>query len=546
MNFSGLNRKHFIQQLQQEELDLLIIGGGITGAGIALDSCLRGLRVGLVEMQDFSAGTSSRSTKLIHGGLRYLKQLDFKLVAEVGRERAIVYENAPHVTSSEKMLLPFYKSGTFGRYSTSIGLKLYDYLAGVKKTERRYMLDREETIKLEPYLMTDGLIGSGIYMEYKTDDSRLTIEIIKKAVEHGTIAVNYLKAEEFIYRADKVIGVKVTDATDNQSFNIFAKVIINATGPWVDTLREMDNSKKDKALLLTKGVHLVFDKSRFIINDAIYFENSDRRMIFAIPRADKTYLGTTDTYYQDDLKNPRVTLEDSEYLLDAANKMFPLFNLKKEDIISSWAGLRVLIHEAGKSPSEISRRDEVFISDSGLISIAGGKLTGYRKMAEKVVDIVSKRLYREEGYPFIKSVTKKTTLSGGEVGGAEGFLLFRKEKIREGIDLGISYEDAVYLINKYGANVVKVYQLIKNYKPCGLPKTVYASLLYGLEAEMVIYPQDYFIRRTGELLFNPVYVAEWKNSAIELMSEYYEWTEEERDYFANDLENEIIHVTKLN
>lgn len=546
MNFSGLNRKHFIQQLQQEELDLLIIGGGITGAGIALDSCLRGLRVGLVEMQDFSAGTSSRSTKLIHGGLRYLKQLDFKLVAEVGRERAIVYENAPHVTSPEKMLLPFYKGGTFGKYSTSIGLKLYDYLAGVKNTERRYMLDREETIKLEPYLMTDGLIGSGIYMEYKTDDSRLTIEIIKKAVEHGTIAVNYLKAEEFIYRADKVIGVKVTNATDNQSFNIFAKVIINATGPWVDTLREMDNSKKDKALLLTKGVHLVFDKSRFIINDAIYFENSDKRMIFAIPRADKTYLGTTDTYYQGDLKNPRVTLEDREYLLDAANKMFPLFNLKKEDIISSWAGLRVLIHEDGKSPSEISRRDEIFISDSGLISIGGGKLTGYRKMAAKVVDIVSKRLNREEGYPFIKSATKKTALSGGEVGGSEGFLLFRKEKIREGIDLGISYEDAVYLINKYGANVVKVYQLIKDYKPCGLPKTVYASLLYGLEAEMVIYPQDYFIRRTGALLFNPAYVAEWKNSAIELMSEYYEWTEEERDYFANDLGNEIIHATKLN
>lgn len=542
MKFSGLNRKQFIQQLQQEEQDLLIIGGGITGAGIALDSCLRGLKVGLVEMQDFSAGTSSRSTKLIHGGLRYLKQADFKLVAEVGRERAIVYDNAPHVTSPEKMLLPFYKNGNLGKYSTSVGLKLYDHLAKVKKSERRYMLDREETIKLEPYLNTDGLIGSGIYSEYKTDDSRLTIEVIKKAVEYGAIAVNYLQAVEFIYRADKVMGVRVTDATDNQSYEVYAKVIINATGPWVDSLREMDNSKKDKALLLTKGVHLVFDKSRFILNNAIYFENSDQRMIFAIPRGDKVYLGTTDTYYQGDLKNPRTTFKDMDYLINAANKMFPLLELNRTDIKASWAGLRALIHEDGKSPSEISRRDEVFISKSGLISIAGGKLTGYRIMAEKVIDIVLKRLNKQEGYPFVKSVTKKIALSGGEVGGAEGFSLFRKEKIMEGIELGISYQDASYLTDKYGANVAKVYQLIKEYKPCQLPKTVFASLLYGLEDEMVVYPQDYFIRRTGALFFDRGYVAEWKRSVIELMSEYYEWTVEEKRLYTEELEKDIIHA----
>jgi len=544
VKFSGLNRRHFIQQLQQEELDLLIIGGGITGAGIALDSCLRGLKVGLIEMQDFAAGTSSRSTKLIHGGLRYLKQLDFKLVAEVGRERAIVYENAPHVTSPERMLLPFYNGGTFGKYSTSVGLKLYDYLAAVKKTERRYMLNREETIRLEPYLKTDGLIGSGIYMEYKTDDSRLTIEVIKKAVEHGTIAVNYLQANQFIYQTGKVVGVKAADIVNNQSCEIFAKVIVNATGAWVDSLREMDNSKRGKDLILTKGVHLVFNRSRFQINSAIYFENNDGRMVFAIPRADKTYLGTTDTYYQGDLRNPRVMVEDRDYLINAANKMFPLLALNVTDIVASWAGLRALIHAEGKSPSEISRRDEIFISDTNLISIAGGKLTGYRKMAEKVVDIVLERLIREEGYPFIKSTTKKTELSGGEVGGSEGFLLFSKEKIEEGIELGISYDDAVYLTNKYGANITKVYHLIKEYKPCGLPKTVYASLLYGLEDEMVIYPQDYFIRRTGALLFNPVYVAEWKNIVINFMSEYYKWTEDEQGYYTKELENEIIYATK--
>lgn len=242
--FSNKLRKSYIEEMGNQELDLLVIGGGITGAGIALDAQVRGIQTGLIEMQDFGAGTSSRSTKLVHGGLRYLKQFEIKLVAEVGKERAIVYENAPHVTTPEWMLLPMIEGGTFGKFATSIGLKVYDFLAGVKKSERRYMLNREETMEKEPLLRKDKLKGGGVYVEYKTDDARLTLEVIKEAVARGALVANYAKADELIYENGKIVGVKVVDQLSGETTNVYAEKIVNAAGPWVDNLRDKDNSKK--------------------------------------------------------------------------------------------------------------------------------------------------------------------------------------------------------------------------------------------------------------------------------------------------------------
>src|SRR5690625_1456222 len=238
-NFSSLKREHTLQSLREEHFDLLVIGGGITGAGIALDARHRGLKTGLVEMQDFAAGTSSRSTKLVHGGLRYLAQFEIKLVAEVGKERKIVYENGPHVTTPEWMMLPFYQGGTFGPFTTNIALCVYDFLAGVKKDERRKMLSKEEALHREPLLEGNGLKGAGYYVEYKTDDARLTIEVVKKAVETGVTAANYIQAVDFVYEAGKIIGVVVEDKIDGERFTIKANKVINATAPWVDNLRDM-------------------------------------------------------------------------------------------------------------------------------------------------------------------------------------------------------------------------------------------------------------------------------------------------------------------
>ena len=235
--FSSLNRSDFINDLSGNEFDMLIVGGGITGAGIALDAQSRGIQTVVIEMQDFAAGTSNRSTKLVHGGLRYLKQFHVGMVAEVGKERAIVYENAPHVTEPEWMLLPLIEGGTFGKLATSFGLRVYDHLAGVKRSERRTMLNYEQTLQKEPLLKKNGLKGSGYYVEYRTDDARLTLEILKEAVKRGAKAVSYTKVLDLIYRDGKIVGVNAIDLLSNRTFEVYAKKIVNATGPWVDELR---------------------------------------------------------------------------------------------------------------------------------------------------------------------------------------------------------------------------------------------------------------------------------------------------------------------
>lgn len=544
LNFSGEQRSAFLKALGTETLDILVIGGGITGAGIALDARTRGMSTGLIEMQDYAAGTSSRSTKLIHGGLRYLKQLEFKLVAEVGKERAIVYENAPHVTTPEWMLLPIIEGGTYGKLATSVGLLVYDFLAGVTKQERRVMLSLDATLKKEPLLRKDKLKGGGYYVEYRTDDARLTIEVMKEAVRRGVKAVNYAKANELLYDNGRLIGVRVQDQLSGEIVDIKAKKIVNAAGPWVDTIRDIDGSKQGKRLHLTKGVHLVFDQSRFPLNQAIYFDTPDGRMVFAIPREGKTYIGTTDTNYTGDIVHPRMTIEDRDYIIHAANFMFPTLNLTPADMESSWSGLRPLIHEDGKSPSELSRKDEIFVAPSGLITIAGGKLTGYRKMAERIVNLVATQLQTEEGRStFPVCTTASIVLSGGDTGGSRGYSRFVQDKIAYGKSIGLTGAAADVLVRRYGSNVDRVFELYKLHdkeaEQYTIPGDWFASLLYSIEAEMVATPHDFFIRRTGALYFNIEALQRWKQPVTAYMAERFGWSASETDTHVETLERHI-------
>ncbi|MEO2077047.1 MAG: glycerol-3-phosphate dehydrogenase/oxidase [Bacillus sp. (in: firmicutes)] len=528
--------------MASHEHDILVVGGGITGCGIALDAVSRGLTAALVEMQDFAAGTSSRSTKLVHGGLRYLKQFEVKMVAEVGKERAIVYENGPHVTTPEWMLLPIHKGGTFGRISTSLGLRVYDFLAGVKKAERRSMLSIEQTVEKEPLIKQEGLRGGGLYVEYRTDDARLTIEVVKEAVARGVRAVNYTKATELLYRDGKVVGVRVINQLNGEAYDIYAKKIINATGPWVDTLRDKDHSMSGKKLRLTKGVHLVIDQSKFPLKQAVYFDTPDGRMVFAIPRDGKTYVGTTDTFFDKELTHPKMTSEDRAYLIETIHYMFPTVQIKEEDIESSWAGVRPLIYEEGKDPSEISRKDEIWVSDSGLVTIAGGKLTGYRKMAETVVDLVAKQLEEEWGLRFKVCQTKHMPISGGHFGGSSKFQAFIDKNIEEAIASGFTKEQYLQLVHRYGSNIHRIFELAKGYdtdNTYGLPLDVYVKLVYSLEEEMTVKPVDFFIRRTGALYFNIQWVQKWKQALMDLMAEYLEWTGEQKANYQDELEMEL-------
>lgn len=514
--FSNLNRTKTIEKLKSNTFDLVVIGGGITGAGIALDASSRGLRVALVEKGDFASGTSSKSTKLIHGGLRYLKQFDFWLVKEVGSERAIVHKLAPHLVLPEKMLLPLIEHGSYGKWLTSIGLKIYDILAQVEGNDKRRMLEEKETLALEPLLPNKILKGAGYYAEYRTDDARLTIENIKTSLQFGTTAINYALVTNFEYVNNTVSGVTVLDKISNEKFTISSKYVVNATGPWVDVLRNKNGSKTNKRLHLTKGVHLVFPHLKLPIKQSVYFDVPDGRMMFAIPRGKVTYVGTTDTDYNASKDNVTVDITDATYIISAVNNMFPEIELSLSDIVSSWAGLRPLIHEEGKSASELSRKDEVFTADNGLLSIAGGKLTGYRKMAERIVDIIDKKIDADYNLELHSCKTDEIPLCGNGFKNSVAVDAFVEEIFNRIKNDGFSEYNAWYLVTTYGKQtetILETYATLNDKKPS--ERLIKAEFRFCVQFEMVQNPMDFFVRRTGRLYFDIESVSILMDSVLE-------------------------------
>ena len=526
-NFSFFNRKNIQKELHETEFDILIIGGGITGAGIALDAASRGMKVALIEKNDFASGTSSKSTKLIHGGLRYLKQFDFWLVKEVGTERAIVHKIAPHLVIPEKMILPLIDGGTYGSWLTSIGLKIYDVLASVEGDDKRKMLDKEEALEKEPLLPENILRGAGYYAEYRTDDARLTIEVLKTASQYNAQILNYTKANEFIYKNKRVVGAKVTDGFTNENYNIKAKYVVNAAGPWVDELRQINNSKIGKRLHLTKGVHLVVAHEKLPVKQSVYFDVPDGRMMFAIPRGKVTYFGTTDTNFQKDKNTVETSIVDVAYLVEAVNNMFPEINLTIADIQSSWAGLRPLIHEEGKSASELSRKDEIFVSDTKLISIAGGKLTGYRKMAERIVDLVAKKMIRRFDIEFDPIQTEDIILAGGPFQNYKSVDLYINQVYKNLKNQGLTKIDAAYLVHNYGKQTDIILDKFDELKEKDIElRLLKAEIWFTIQHEMTCTPTDFFMRRTGRLFFDKPSVDTYKNEVLKEFINYFNWSKE--------------------
>jgi glycerol-3-phosphate dehydrogenase len=516
-NFSYFNRENITKDLKSTEFDLLIIGGGITGAGIALDAASRGMKVALVEKGDFASGTSSKSTKLIHGGLRYLKQFDFWLVKEVGTERAIVHKLAPHLVIPEKMILPLIDGGTYGSWLTSIGLKVYDILASVEGEDKRKMLTKKEALEKEPLLPKKILNGAGYYAEYRTDDARLTIEVLKTAINYDAKIINYTEATEFIYADNRVVGATVKDLFSDESYTIKAKYVVNACGPWVDELRQLNHSKIGKRLHLTKGVHLVVAHEKLPVKQSVYFDVPDGRMMFAIPRGKVTYFGTTDTNFQKDKDTVKTSLVDATYLISAVNNMFPAINLTLEDVQSSWAGLRPLIHAEGKSASELSRKDEIFVSDTELISIAGGKLTGYRKMAERIVDLVAKKYKRRFDKEFKSVQTEKLVLTGGVFKNSKEVQSYCDAIYNRIAEVDFSQKDAEYLVYNYGKQTDIILKKFDEFtEENQQEKMIKAEVWFTINYEMACNPTDFFMRRTGRLFFDKPSVDAYKEYVAEL------------------------------
>ncbi|MDG2308021.1 MAG: glycerol-3-phosphate dehydrogenase/oxidase [Candidatus Binatia bacterium] len=381
-----------------------MIGGGITGAGIARDAAMRGLRVGLVERGDFASGTSSRSSKLIHGGLRYLAQGDISLVIEAARERRCLTEIAPHLALSARMVVPVHGRTAAGLVKLRAGMWSFEKMAKIEAEDRHEIWKRDELLSHIGGLEPDRLQGAAVYTEYITDDARLTLETLKSAKRHGALVANYAPAVNIEEISSAMSGnggssssnglrVRVRDELSGKEASIEASVVVNAAGPWVDEVRNLGGDCTAR-IQLTKGIHLVIPRERLPVDDIVVMYAEDRRMAFVVPHGDIVWIGTTDTFYPKPEERPAITREDVDYLLHATNTTWPEARICDDDIRGAWAGVRPLVAQAGKSPSEISRRDEILIEPNGLLSIGGGKLTTYRQMGERVVDQVIERIGR--------------------------------------------------------------------------------------------------------------------------------------------------------
>ena len=365
--------------------DVLVIGGGIVGAGVARDAAMRGLRTCIIDQQDFSAGTSSRSSRLLHGGIRYLAQAQIGLVREASREKMILHRIAPHLAEPLAFIFPTRKKSTWSFWKLAVGVKLYDLLCGRRNLGSSCVLNPRQTLELLPGLHAEKLTGAVRYYDGLTNDARLTLDTLRSAKQHGAIVSNYVR---FIDSELKhgLWHCELQNAETAERLEVVAKCVVNATGPWSHNIPHSKTS-----LRLTKGVHLVVERSRLPVPDAVVFAENDR-ILFAIPWGERVILGTTDTDYDGPIGSPRCDPEDRRYVLDVVNEAFPSVDLKDQDVLSTWAGLRPLVADKRGNPSDVSRRHEITMSHPGWWDVTGGKLTSYRLMAEETLDALARFL----------------------------------------------------------------------------------------------------------------------------------------------------------
>lgn len=406
--FSFKTRQKNLQQLKNNEFDLLIIGGGINGAGVARDAALRGLKVALVEAADFAGGTSSRSSKLIHGGIRYLENLDFHLVFEALSERTKLFEIAPHLVHPLRFMIPLFKNSRVGPFKMSLGLMLYEMLALFQVPEPFEKLNKLQTLDRIPIVRGSDLVGSCVYSDAYMDDDRLVHETLRSAHEAGACIVNYVRVLNSDIINGKVQALNVVDSVTNEKFKINCQHVASTVGPWTDLVGEKLVNDWKQILRPTKGIHLTFSKDRLHLPSAVVMgAQESNRIVFAIPRHEMTIIGTTDTDFSGDPGNVKADFEDVEYLLKITNEYFPDAQITSKDIISSYVGVRPLVKDESGSAGKTSREHVIISDERGFTFVAGGKYTTYRLMSEQIVDRILKSLPIEKCLSFKRCETKQ-------------------------------------------------------------------------------------------------------------------------------------------
>ncbi len=403
--FSYRDRQEHIQQMSNHEYDLFIIGGGITGAGTARDAALRGMKVALVENQDFAAGTSSRSSKLVHGGIRYLENMEFKLVFEALSERQKLFDMAPHLVHPLRFMLPLYKDGRVGMFKMGLGMWLYDALSLFQAPEMHERLTAKQSTMRMPSLQKNNLLGSYVYSDAYMDDDRLVHETLRSANQAGAHCANYVS----VFKVEKnsaghVIAVWCEDQISKQKFKVRAKHFVSSVGAWTDIVGGNLFSDWKKILRPTKGVHLTFEKKRFPLSSAVVM-GAEKRIVFSIPRHEMVIVGTTDTDYPGNPNDVSTTSDDISYLLEVIESYFPGAQITAKDIVASYAGVRPLVHDGAASEGKTSREHTIFTDQHKVTFVAGGKYTTYRLMAEQIVNECLRHFSIEERVRFNRCTT---------------------------------------------------------------------------------------------------------------------------------------------
>ncbi len=478
--------------LQDGPFDVLVVGGGITGAGVARDAVLRGLRVALVEGDDWASGTSSRSSRLVHGGVRYLEHGHLHLVFEASRERRTLLQIAPHLVRPLRFTWPVYRGARIPRWKLRAGLLAYDALSLFRNVGTHTGASRAAILAQEPSLRSEGLTGGARYWDAATDDVRLTLANVVAAAEAGAVALNHAGVTAMLHTAaGRVCGARVTDAVHGGTVDVLARVVVNATGPWSDVTRRLDDGVPHAEVHGSKGVHLALPRQRVPVTDALtLLHPDDGRVFFVLPSAVHTIIGTTETPTESGPRDVRANTRDVLYLLRAANHFFPAARLTEADVISAWAGIRPLVAQGGTAANDASREHQIATSASGLISVTGGKLTTYRAMAAEVADVVERAAGRTSR---TASVTGDAVLPGAGQRGHEAELADAGAVIPDD-------ETAAQLVRAYGDRWQLVWGLVDREPMLGdrldpaLPY-IPAEVLWAAAAEGAWTVADVLVRR---------------------------------------------------
>ena len=524
--FNLAGRRNALTRLGQESLDLLIIGGGITGCGIARDAALRGWIVGLVEKEDFGFGTSSRSSKIVHGGVRYLEYGHFLLVKESALERAVLRTIAPHLVHRLPFVFPVFSGESLLKIRA--GLTVFDFLADSKGLEKHENLSPEEVREQLPGLR-DPLKGGVRYPEYITDDARLTLENAQSAAEHGALVVNHARVQDLRMKGGRVAGCSVVDLIEDRTVEVSSRVIVNATGAWSAGVLAEAGFDAEFSLIPSKGIHILLSAERLPIEGATFLRGTNGKRGLAMRRLDYVYIGTTDDEYDGSLDRPRATRSDVAEVLDMVSDCFPEQNLGYDDVLATWAGVRPLIRQESKSTRDTSREDAVWLSPPGLITVAGGKLTTYRQMARRVLELADPDLGPVPGPPERTA----TVLLPGAVVGPAGLEAYHAERSRDLIEAGVEPAVVERLCWLYGNQLDDLLAHADD-DPSWLEPlhpevpALRAEVRLAVEREMALTLVDFMDRRAALLLFSPNFGLAGADAAADIMAKALGWDADRR------------------